>query len=51
MSSIKLLNRVARILMKPLSFLFTSIYRVAISDSNTPLSKNVILQAKKSQQK
>ena len=51
MSSIKFLNRVARVLMKPLTLLFTYTYRVTISDSNTPLSKNVILQAKKSQQK
>jgi 2-polyprenyl-3-methyl-5-hydroxy-6-metoxy-1,4-benzoquinol methylase len=50
MSSINLLNRVARILMKPLALLFTYTYRIAISDRNTPLSKNVILQARKPQQ-
>lgn len=48
--STNLLNRVARVLMKPLSFLFTLTYRVTISDRNTPLSKNVILQARKPQQ-
>ena len=47
MSSINLLNRVARGILKPLSFLFSYTYRVTISDRNTPLSKNVILQARK----
>ena len=47
MRSTKLLNRVARGVLKPLSFLFTYTYRVSISDRNTPLSKNIILQARK----
>ena len=40
-------KRVARGFLKPLTFLFTYMYRVTISDRNTPLSKNVILQARK----
>ena len=51
MSSINLLNRAARVLMKPLTLLFTYTYRVTISDRNTPLSKNVILQARKPKQR
>ena len=51
LGSINFINRIARLLMKPLTLLFTYMYRIAISDSNTPLSKNVILQAKKLQQK
>ena len=47
MRSINFLNRVAWGLLKPLSFLFTYTYRVSISDRNTPLSKNIILQARK----
>ena len=47
MRSVNFLNRVARGLLKPLTFLFTYTYRVSISDRNTPLSKNIILQARK----
>ena len=51
MRSVNFLNRVARGLLKPLTFLFTYTYRVTISDRNTPLSKNVILQARKPKQR